>query len=393
MLPLLLIAIASLAVLGRYIYVFRQRYLKEHSKTQQYEACIEGLEAQLTRQNQLTEIVEVLETQKGKLKQELADLRANEQHSATVQQDLETAQKELASWQFQLAQTNLEYVALQAACQELATEQANLSQQINTLKTEHQELRSDLQRLRHQKTNLERACDRLSAEQADLEAANQNLEEKHYGLMDQEIKLERLQGLINQNQTLTQQAHQLQTELSQCMQANPQHLKRLQIVSACHRHNNEISELFHVAIDMNFKQVIEALEFAEVLFGDVLEIWESARSAAYSSNFIRPADVYRSLQSFAWFGRDYFRKNGELGTSLYQALKAYNLDYSSESETTQNNPKALERRRFWHRDRNKIMLNHLKLGGGNGIDNILRVYFDLNLDSQKIEIGYCGRHL
>jgi hypothetical protein len=39
------------------------------------------------------------------------------------------------------------------------------------------------------------------------------------------------------------------------------------------------------------------------------------------------------------------------------------------------------------------MFDHLKLGGGNGANNILRIYFAINSESQKIEIGHCGKHL
>lgn len=39
------------------------------------------------------------------------------------------------------------------------------------------------------------------------------------------------------------------------------------------------------------------------------------------------------------------------------------------------------------------MLKHIKIGGGRGMNNILRIYFEINRESQKIEIGHCGIHL
>lgn len=405
MLPLLLIAIACLAVLGSYTFVVRERYLREHSKIEDYKACIEELESQLEQQetrNQLVENVESLTTQaeilitrKAKLDQECSNLEARKgslEESLTQLEQTHTAlQRQLENVRSQLAQLQSQYDTLQRDCQQLDQDKMDRLQQFHLLETNQQNLQAQVQSLQSQKTTLERTCDRLNTVQAEIEAENQKLEEKHYELMDQDKTQKNIQKLVQDNQGLTQQINQLQNELSHCQTAKPQHLQRIHIVSGCEQHNSH--NLVHAELDTDFKRVIEALEFAEILFGDVLDIWESARSSAYSSNFIRPADVYRSLQSFAWFSKDYFRKNGELGTSFYQALQQYQLDYSSESETTQNKPKALEQRRFWDGDRNKIMLNHLKLGGGNGADNILRIYFDLNLETQRAEIGHCGRHL
>jgi hypothetical protein len=37
-------------------------------------------------------------------------------------------------------------------------------------------------------------------------------------------------------------------------------------------------------------------------------------------------------------------------------------------------------------------IGDVKLGSGNA-DDVLRIYFDINRETERIEIGRCGRHL
>lgn|GEM_PF-3095891 len=283
----------------------------------------------------------------------------------------------------------------------LENRRAELIQQIDDLEKSLQDESLHKKLLTEERQAIERKCESLRSEQQYLEKENQRLEERYYPLLHQEETHKRIHALEREKAALQEKISQLQAEIEQDQFSLQQqldyevNLRRISIVSVCQRMNGATTDLFHAQIDTQFDSVIHAVEFAEYLFGDVLEIWDSARQSAYQSNFIRPRDVYLNLQSLAWLGRDYFTRDGELGQPIYEYLQQLNCTYSSrESDTVKNDPKLLSDRKFRHPGKpDKIMLEHLKVGTGRGTDKNLRIYFALNRETKKVEIGHCGNHL
>ena len=140
----------------------------------------------------------------------------------------------------------------------------------------------------------------------------------------------------------------------------------------------------------NFADVGEALAAAQDDFGDVLEVWESAIAAAEDSQFGRPDEVYRALAAIAEVARDSFSGEDVKG-GWRNGLREYGLDYKpTEHQVTKT--KYGGDRDFRHRGRKQRMLKHITLGRNSVIHN-LQIYFEVDRDRQKIDIGYCGKHL
>ncbi len=199
-------------------------------------------------------------------------------------------------------------------------------------------------------------------------------------------------------QQLEQELETATTQIQELWQ-NPSHYYQTYRIV-----NDGVDELFQTQFkalksvilaqpSLTFSSVLEAIEFVEFLFPTCLEIWESARQSASTSRFPRPFDVYKNIYALAQVGQDYFENNGNLGRNFYQAFQDYGVIYvDKESESTQTNRRLLQERVFRHHTRTKTMMKHLKVGTGKG-ENTLRIYFEFNLTTQRVEIGYCGAHL
>jgi hypothetical protein len=92
--------------------------------------------------------------------------------------------------------------------------------------------------------------------------------------------------------------------------------------------------------------------------------------------------------------RAYFQsRNGgpPLGPLDQAFLRRVPFKYTSfESQTTLGLFGA--ERVFRHRGASRAMQRHLTLGGGT-TNNCLQIYFDFDDATQRVLIGYCGRHL
>jgi hypothetical protein len=271
-------------------------------------------------------------------------------------------------------------------------------QTLQSLRSTIQEYEAYRDLARDEHHQLLAACEKLVHDHEYLKAENTRLEEYHYRLMDDQQLVDRSDRLEQENQELQQTISHLQADCEQYqhrLQAQHNHeanLRRIDIVSPCHHQGGQQADLFHVELDLNFNRVVDALEFAEYLFPDILDIWETARDSACISNYKSPGSAYTNLQALAWFGRDYFKQDGQLGMGMRDYLQQLSCDYSSESDSVKNNAKLRGLRNFRKGNTLKIMYDHLKLGTRGG-DGSLRIYFAINAETQKIEIGYCGRHL
>jgi hypothetical protein len=146
--------------------------------------------------------------------------------------------------------------------------------------------------------------------------------------------------------------------------------------------------------DWDFESVADALDVAEMEFGDVLTIWDNASRSAEDSPFSSPGKVFRALKAIAEVGRAYFRSQ-DGGTPLGPVEQAFAsrvpFKYTAfESQMTMN--LYGEERTFRHGTQSRQMQRHLTLGGGT-TNNCLQIYFEFDDAARRVLVGYCGRHL
>ena len=89
------------------------------------------------------------------------------------------------------------------------------------------------------------------------------------------------------------------------------------------------------------------------------------------------------LEILAKVGKHHFQQTNNNG--IIYLLNKEGVRCSGESDTTMT--KYGNERIFRHRGETRRMEMHIKVGLQ------LRIYFDVDMDNQKIIIGYCGRHL
>lgn len=144
----------------------------------------------------------------------------------------------------------------------------------------------------------------------------------------------------------------------------------------------------------SFATVLDALRAAAGDFADVLVVWEDAERSAEHSSFGAPAKVFQALEAIAEVGRAYFKARSggpPLGPVDRAFLRRVPFKYTAfESQTTMSLFGG--ERVFHHRGQSRQMQRHLTLGGGN-TNRCLQIYFDFDDATQRVLVGYCGRHL
>lgn len=142
-----------------------------------------------------------------------------------------------------------------------------------------------------------------------------------------------------------------------------------------------------------YGSVTEAIAAADQDFGDILTIWDSARESAARSQFGRPTDVYLALAAIAQIGRDYFAASdrGEAMGAWRDAFRQYGIDFKPTEHQVTRSMYGSDRD-FRHQGRKQRMLKHITLGRNNTV-HTLQIYFDVDRDRRRIDIGYCGKHL
>jgi hypothetical protein len=66
---------------------------------------------------------------------------------------------------------------------------------------------------------------------------------------------------------------------------------------------------------------------------------------------------------------------------------------AKESETVMNNKAMRRQRTFEYLGKPVEMFRHLKIGVDDHLNKTIRVHFHWDSESEKIVIGYCGKHL
>lgn len=139
--------------------------------------------------------------------------------------------------------------------------------------------------------------------------------------------------------------------------------------------------------------VMDAVHRAAELHSDDIEIWPTAEESAKGSDFARPEEVLEALEALAELGvavRE--ARHGGQPTGPWRGFfDARGIKYSAnESESTLNQYGAS--REFSHEGRQLQMVKHLTIGGGSRRDCV-QIFFEFDERTEKMLIGYCGRHL
>lgn len=275
----------------------------------------------------------------------------------------------------------------------------------------------------HDRQDLDRANQNISTLQSDLRSAQADLQAHRDRLQQlQQTHTRDLQGIEadvaqtwDENATLRQTITELQDyiqdlelEVSQ-LHTNLEQVWRHQdgippatdsgAVSAPHTDdldNPEEAETAEVqaSTDQAFANVATAVAAAAEDYPDILCIWDSAiAAAAHVPHFGRPDEVYRALAAIAATGRRYFAAldaNTPMG-SWREAFREFGLEYKPTEHQITRTMYGSDRD-FKHQGRKQRMLKHVTLGRKNTV-HTLQIYFEVNPETRKIDIGYCGKHL
>ena len=139
------------------------------------------------------------------------------------------------------------------------------------------------------------------------------------------------------------------------------------------------------------ESVAEAVQIADSRSGEQLTFLNSAFASADDSRYPLPQRVLEALSALDQLGQD-VRDGVVSPQQIVQTIEDRNFDCSTESEDTMRRYGNL--RQFRDETGQTIeMQKHIKLGGGSGQDNHLRIHFEWVMDYQQIVVGYVGRHL
>lgn len=145
----------------------------------------------------------------------------------------------------------------------------------------------------------------------------------------------------------------------------------------------------------SFENVAEAVDTAAMEFADILTVWDDAVRSAERSLFTSPLQVYRAIAAIVEVGRAYFsaRSGGPSPGPLEQAFqRRVPFKYTGfESQSTMSLYGA--ERVFRNGGLSRQMQRHLTLGRGGQTNNCLQIYFEFEEGTERVLIGYCGRHL
>jgi hypothetical protein len=261
--------------------------------------------------------------------------------------------------------------------QTLETSQRSLQLQLETLEEQATNHQRTIEAL---KTQLQERDRLLQKERADLEAIRTDVEQT----WDEQSALQgELSHLRDYVAELEAELNTSQSNLASLLQYQPK-------PTEAEASDSETDELASAGA---FETVLAAVETAEQQFGDVLEIWDSARSAAAESQFGRPSEVYQALRAIAEIGRASLlaKREGRSMGGWREGFRAYGLDFKPTEHQVTGSRYGSDRD-FRHGGRKQRMFKHLTLGKNNAVHN-LQIYFELDFETEKVAIGYCGKHL
>ena len=141
-----------------------------------------------------------------------------------------------------------------------------------------------------------------------------------------------------------------------------------------------------------FSSVYQVVEYSSERL-DGLRFFPRTVEFAKASQFPRPNDVYGVFYTLNECAEE-MKANSALGRSLQEWFEEKGVDFAPhESETTMG--KFGKSRTFYDdsQRRHIVMQKHVKLGGGLGEHNQLRIHLEWDENERKWLVGYIGRHL
>ena len=302
-------------------------------------------------------------------------------------------QRQIDSIEDQLQQTRARATGLEQDCEGLAAEGQKLAATVRETLTEREQI---LAEARDREATLAAELEELRQQLAETQARNgRDLQAIEADVAETWDENERLQEELNR---VRQHNEQLAVELDSARSnlENAWKYASPDRDGAATPPDADSDDTASDAIDDDGQavgSVLAALEAADAEFGDVLTIWDSALESAVESQFGRPGDVYQALAALAAIGRDYFEAadRGEAMGSWRDAFRQYGLDFKpTEHQVTRS--MYGQDRDFRHQGRKQRMLKHVTLGRNNTV-HTLQIYFEVDREARKLDIGYCGKHL
>ena len=137
--------------------------------------------------------------------------------------------------------------------------------------------------------------------------------------------------------------------------------------------------------------VSEAVQIAETRRGEHLAFLNSAFTSAEASHYPLPGRALEALSELSKLGTLLATDRVD-AEQIVQWLNDRNWECSTESVDTMR--RYGSEREFQDETRKRIsMPKHVKLGGGSGQDNHLRIHFEWVPEYDSILVGHVGRHL
>lgn len=136
---------------------------------------------------------------------------------------------------------------------------------------------------------------------------------------------------------------------------------------------------------------LECLDLIEKAYGENCIILGSAKDSARDmSRFGKGHELLGLLKKLVTTYRSKLLNGGD---SQARAVFGQNEFAARESETVMGNKDMKRRRTFAYNGEDVEMFRHLKIGVDDDVTKTIRVHFHWDSDSQKVVIGYCGKHL
>lgn len=136
---------------------------------------------------------------------------------------------------------------------------------------------------------------------------------------------------------------------------------------------------------------LECLDAIKMVYGDVCEVLTSAKNSAREVN--RFAYGRRLLDLLKRLVTEYRTQLLSGGDSQARNVFGKNEYAAKESETVMGNKGMRRARSFPYNGEDVEMFRHLKIGVDDDALKTIRVHFHWDGSSEKIIIGYCGKHL
>lgn len=205
--------------------------------------------------------------------------------------------------------------------------------------------------------------------------------------------LDELETALDESDRLRQELDQVRSR-EQELRSEVERLRQNLAAVYQYEEEEELVEQTGEAVPDEFDSVLDALVEAERIHSHRLNVWEPALESADESEFARPHEVFDAVEAIAELGDEYFRSQDSGGSvgpwSDWFEERGITQYAPQESESTMN--EFGQDRIFTHEGEQREIQRHVTLGGGDRV-NCLQIYFEPDLDTEQMEIAYCGVHL